>query len=297
MQVICVGICRSGTESLQQALLMLGYDYTYHGWDMMFDQPYYAQEWCKLARKKFYPDSGGDGDCNISAEEFDTLLGHAVAVTDLPASVFACEMIKAYPNAKIVLNVRKDLNAWHRSAVRHLCAIQENWFYWGLSWCSKGFFWTWHMMQRLYIPNLFKSPDGTLDAGIRRNGKWVYQEHTYMIRGLVPKENLLEWSVEDGWEPLCKFLEKDIPKDDFPRTNDAAAFKKREDAIVKLWIQAAFVNVAIAAAVMGIGGTLAWAWRADRLASTIQWCSRKVFWAWKPPNSMSAPVVAIFYRS
>lgn len=30
MQVICVGLPRSGTESLQKALLMLGYDYTYH---------------------------------------------------------------------------------------------------------------------------------------------------------------------------------------------------------------------------------------------------------------------------
>lgn len=30
MQVICVGLPRSGTESLQMALLLLGYDYTYH---------------------------------------------------------------------------------------------------------------------------------------------------------------------------------------------------------------------------------------------------------------------------
>ena len=25
-----------------------------------------------------------------------------------------------------------------------------------------------------------------------------------MVRGLVPPDNLLEWTVEDGWEPLCK---------------------------------------------------------------------------------------------
>ena len=30
MEVLCVGLPRSGTESLQQALLKLGYDYTYH---------------------------------------------------------------------------------------------------------------------------------------------------------------------------------------------------------------------------------------------------------------------------
>lgn len=32
-----------------------------------------------------------------------------------------------------------------------------------------------------------------------------------MIRGLVPKERLLEWSVEDGGEPLCRFLGKEPP--------------------------------------------------------------------------------------
>ena len=30
MEVICPGLPRSGTESLQVALLKLGYDYTYH---------------------------------------------------------------------------------------------------------------------------------------------------------------------------------------------------------------------------------------------------------------------------
>ena len=30
MEVLCVGLSRSGTESLQQALLKLDYEYTYH---------------------------------------------------------------------------------------------------------------------------------------------------------------------------------------------------------------------------------------------------------------------------
>jgi hypothetical protein len=31
-----------------------------------------------------------------------------------------------------------------------------------------------------------------------------YREHISIIRGIVPKKRLLEWSVEDAWEPLCK---------------------------------------------------------------------------------------------
>ena len=55
--------------------------------------------------------------------------------------------------------------------------------------------------ERLLWPLLFRATDeseGCLGRSVRRNGKWIYSEHIYMIRGLVPKERLLEWSVEDG---------------------------------------------------------------------------------------------------
>ena len=61
-------------------------------------------------------------------------------------------------------------------------------------------------------------------AGIFRgsfadNEKWVLREHCATIRGLVPKEKLLEWDVSEGWEPLCKFLEKEVPSRPFPSSN------------------------------------------------------------------------------
>jgi len=34
----------------------------------------------------------------------------------------------------------------------------------------------------------------------------------------VPKEDLLVWDLKEGWEPLCKFLNKPIP--DQERKND-----------------------------------------------------------------------------
>ncbi|UZP38654.1 hypothetical protein NXS19_006470 [Fusarium pseudograminearum] len=43
MQVLCVGPPRSGTESLQTALLTLGYDHTYHGWDIVYENPLQRQ--------------------------------------------------------------------------------------------------------------------------------------------------------------------------------------------------------------------------------------------------------------
>lgn len=53
-----------------------------------------------------------DGNNEFTAADFDPLIGHSVAVTDAAGSVFAAELIAAYPEAKVVLNYRKDLDAW-----------------------------------------------------------------------------------------------------------------------------------------------------------------------------------------
>lgn len=65
-----------------------------------------------------------------------------------------------------------------------------------------------------------------------------------MIRGLVPKDRLLEWYIEDGWEPLCQFLGKPIPDVEFPHANALnSGWKAREDQANKRWIERAFLNM------------------------------------------------------
>lgn len=54
------------------------------------------------------------------------------------------------------------------------------------------------------------------DRQALREGFIAHNEH---IRSHVPKERLLEFDPKDGWEPLCKFLEKDIPNEPFPFVN------------------------------------------------------------------------------
>jgi hypothetical protein len=43
----------------------------------------------------------------------------------------------------------------------------------------------------------------------------------------VPSDRLLLWSVSDGWEPLCRFLEVDVPDTPFPRLNDSKMYIDR----------------------------------------------------------------------
>jgi hypothetical protein len=79
-----------------------------------------------------------------------------------------------------------------------------------------------------------------------------------MIRGLVPKERLLEWYVGDGWQPLCEFLDKPVPEVEFPHVNAMnEGWKQREKQAAQKWVGSAFRNlfamcgVLVAAAVAG----------------------------------------------
>ncbi|KAJ3548649.1 hypothetical protein NM208_g898 [Fusarium decemcellulare] len=246
MEVLCIGLPRSGTESLQHALLKLGYNHTYHGWDIVYETPNYSPQWFGSL----------DGNTTVTKDDFDAILGHSVAVTDAAASVFAAELIAAYPDANVVLNYRKDLDAWHRSAKETLVRNNGNWVLFTLSCLSKELFWSWHLYERFMWPGLFRALDGNIETGIARNGKWVYREHCNMIRGLVPKERLLEWTVEDGWEPLCEFLDKPVPDEAFPHANVAAGWEDHEAALTKRYLTGAARSLALISTVfVGLGAT------------------------------------------
>ena len=42
-----------------------------------------------------------------------------------------------------------------------------------------------------------------------------------------PAMQLLEFSVKDGWEPLCSFLEVPVPDVPFPRVNARQEMEER----------------------------------------------------------------------
>lgn len=77
-----------------------------------------------------------------------------------------------------------------------------------------------------------------------------------MIRGLVPKERLLEWSVEDGWAPLCTFLGKSVPDEPFPHANVAAGWAGRETELAKRYGLAAAQNIAVIFTFIGVLGVI-----------------------------------------
>lgn len=47
-----------------------------------------------------------------------------------------------------------------------------------------------------------------------------------LIISRIPKERLLVFQVQEGWKPLCEFLDVPIPDEPFPRLNDTANMEK-----------------------------------------------------------------------
>ena len=70
-------------------------------------------------------------------------------------------------------------------------------------------------------------------------GREGYLEHNEHVRAIAPKGKFLEFNVKEGWGPLCKFLEVDVPEGPFPRVNDTATWqayvhKSKKAAALKL---------------------------------------------------------------
>lgn len=50
----------------------------------------------------------------------------------------------------------------------------------------------------------------------------IYERHNRYIIETTPPEKLLIWGPQDGWEPLCKFLDLPIPDEPVPHINEVS---------------------------------------------------------------------------
>jgi len=138
---------------------------------------------------------------------------HKQAVTDAPCANFAESLIKAYPEAKVVLTLR-DPDKWVGSMERSYYQI-FSWPSWRLLALLDPIVGTYNEL----LTSILKDWTGG-EWENRRKLKQGFIDHNENIRRLVPKDRLLEFRVEEGWEPLCKFLGKEVPDEPYPRVNE-----------------------------------------------------------------------------
>jgi hypothetical protein len=127
LETVCLGLSRSGTESLKQALKILGCENVYHGFNIA-ESPGDAVVCCHLGYAKAR--SGSPDSNHFTANSFDRMIENCSAVTGIPCAIFGPEMLQAYPDAKVILNRRTDDEAWVRSIRSTLIPVVGSWSYW-----------------------------------------------------------------------------------------------------------------------------------------------------------------------
>ena len=76
-------------------------------------------------------------------------------------------------------------------------------------------------MHRTVLSGLFDAIEQGKEASIKYYTDWISE-----VKNVVPKEKLLVFSVKEGWEPLCHFLDLPTPIEPFPKTNDTKMVKR-----------------------------------------------------------------------
>ena len=153
--------------------------------------------------------------------EFDKLLGNYDSLLDIPAQCFTEELVEAYPDAKVILHTR-DIDAWCRSIDDTVGrAIRWHWR-WIALW-DPEMAKPWYENLTATMPvwmNMTIDDVNFYSPAARESFKKQYE----LVRRIVPKDRLLEYKVQDGWQPLCDFLDLPVPDEEFPKSNDSDEF-------------------------------------------------------------------------
>jgi hypothetical protein len=211
MQLIGVGFGRTGTMSLKAALEELGAGPCFHMIDLIMgenkerDLPY----WIKIANRE-------PVDWHEVFEPWESTV-------DWPACSRWEELIEAFPEAPVLLNVR-DFEGFYRSCENTILAVKEAAIAGELAEDTNRDPPSpelWGVIEKLVWQGDFQ--------GRFKDKDWVramYDERIETIKATVPPERLTVWELGvDGWEPLADMLGVEAPDKEFPHLHDTNEFR------------------------------------------------------------------------
>ncbi|ORY82358.1 P-loop containing nucleoside triphosphate hydrolase protein [Leucosporidium creatinivorum] len=205
LQVIGAGLPRTGTASLRAALEILGYGKCYHMYEVLLltDR---SKQWISAFQQL---------ERGETVDWRPIFAGYQSGV-DSPVGDVYIELAKQFPEAKVILTHRPK-DQWLKSVNESIMKIFTlpygiaTWWipelYWQRQMCKDYLFTTWQTKYQAF------DKKGKLSAD-------VMDQRVAEAKKAIPKERLLVYQVQEGWEPLCKFLNVPIPSVAFPRVND-----------------------------------------------------------------------------
>lgn len=239
LEVIGAGWGRTGTNSLKVALEKLLDGPCYHMFECAVRPDY--QKWVDAYAGKV-PDWKGifthpDGDRFYKA------------TVDYPACGMYRQLMEAYPDAKVLLTVR-DPEKWYDSVIDTI---------WSWRCCEQN--WSCRIFEngRKFQEQAQAFHNATMLPGVKRTDRAgsikSFNAWIETVKSTVPPEKLLVFDVKEGWEPLCKFLNKPIPDEPFPNINDRDQIKAAMNKTLVFCYTAQLLRLL---AVVGGCGTLVW---------------------------------------
>jgi hypothetical protein len=236
LKVIGAGLGRTGTLSLKVALEQLGFARCYHMTEVLA-HPEHIPVWDAAARGE--------------PVDWEALFRGYQATVDWPGCNFYAELLRLYPEARVILTVR-DPDRWYDSARQTIYYVRHAIPAWLAPLLPRMRRFR-PMLDRLIWVGMFH---GRFED--RLYAIEVFRRHKEQVKRSVPPDRLLVYEVGEGWGPLCAFLGVPVPEGQpFPHLNDAAEFRARIR-------RGALIVRTIA---LAIGGTAALllAWLARRL--------------------------------
>lgn len=207
LEIIGAGFGRTGTVSMKAALEILGFGPCYHMREILARRPGYNDGHLELWSEHARALSAG----RPSPMPWTRLLARYAACMDHPTCLYYKELMAAYPDAKVILNVR-DPERWFAS--------------WQTLFEGLGFM---RVLAR-FVPRIRRAidvvdlliRDGQMKGRIERASNVAeFERHNAEVIASVPRERLLVFDVKQGWEPLCAFLGVAVPNEPFPHLNES----------------------------------------------------------------------------
>ena len=211
MKVFGTGFGRTGTMSLKIALEKLGMGPCYHMREVV-SHPSHIKIWYDISRGK-HPN-------------WNRLFKGFNSAVDFPVSLFYNKLINKFPDAKFILTIR-DFDKWYISTANTIYkvpSILPEWFQ-QVVYPIKMFI---AMQVNLIWVGLFNNKFSD-----KESARIVYYEHIERVKKVIPSDKLLIYEINKGWEPLCEFLNVDLPEMPFPKVNDTAEMLQKF-TIIKL---------------------------------------------------------------
>jgi hypothetical protein len=162
-----------------------------------------------------YPDHVPIWNAAYDGQEPDwrSLLSPFIGTLDGPACQHWRSILEAYPDVPVLLTVR-DPDEWWESMDATIYPVQND----PGNQTNPAMM----MLRRTFFDGLLEGRFE--DRAFTTN---VYRRYCDDVRESVGAERLVEYSVAEGWPPLCKMLQCDIPNEPFPKRNSREALRRR----------------------------------------------------------------------